>query len=281
MFAEQRRYGLDPEQVVRTKTWGQPRKWQRDAEAAGRRDLVFTCSWSDWFHGAADSWRADAWRVVRDCPNLVFQVLTKRHQRMLDCLPADWGDGYENVWLGVTAESQCFADERVPVLLSVPARVRFISAEPLLGPLDLCFLGGGQVDTPYDLRGNFWEVACENHCDFAGREDDLVPDPRQSDEDVDENGTRWVCPRCHSDSALVERDRDDPGIDWAIVGCEQLPGHKAGRFADGYESAARALVKQCRYFGVSCFHKQMPIGGRVSGDPEQWPGDLRVQEFPK
>jgi protein gp37 len=225
MFAEQRRYGLDPEVVVRTKTWGQPRKWQRDAEAAGRQDLVFTCSWSDWFHDAADPWRDEAWAVVRDCPNLIFQVLTKRAGRMLDNLPADWGDGYENVWLGVTAENQRCADLRVPMLLSVPARLRFVSAEPLLGDLDIRgFLGG--------------------YCSW-------------------------------------ESSGKGPFLDWLIVGCEQLPGHKPGRFADGYEAAARSLVVQCRTSGVPCFHKQMPIGGRVSGDPEQWPSDLRVQDFPK
>src|SRR3954453_10344582 len=57
MFRDQERYGRDPSVVVRTKTWGEPLRWQRKAEAAGRAGLVFTCSWSDWFHEDADPWR--------------------------------------------------------------------------------------------------------------------------------------------------------------------------------------------------------------------------------
>ena len=92
MFAAQRRYGLDPSVVVRTKTWGDPRKWQRAAQAGGRIERVFTCSWSDWFHKDADGWRAEAWRLVKNCPNLHFQILTKRvtalrlERRLSECL---------------------------------------------------------------------------------------------------------------------------------------------------------------------------------------------------
>src|SRR5437868_587512 len=81
MFREQRRYGRDPTQVVRTKTWNDPIKWNRQAAEAGRKDLVFTCSWSDFFHEGADEWRDEAWAVIRSCPNLIFQILTKRADR--------------------------------------------------------------------------------------------------------------------------------------------------------------------------------------------------------
>jgi len=137
MFTEQRRYGLDPTVVVKTKTWGQPRKWQREAEKTGRQDLVFVCSWSDLFHVDGDPWRDDVWKVMGECPNLIFQVLTKRPERIADCLPSDWGDGYANVWLGATTENQAMLAARLPRLLAVPATLHFISAEPLLGPLDV------------------------------------------------------------------------------------------------------------------------------------------------
>src|SRR5262245_41658448 len=68
MFTEQRRYGRDPTEVVRTKTWGDPPKWQRQAEAGDPRRRVFTCSWSDWFIEEADPWREEAWAVIRACP---------------------------------------------------------------------------------------------------------------------------------------------------------------------------------------------------------------------
>src|SRR4051794_20471332 len=96
MFREQRRYGRDPSVVVRAKdpTFYAPLRWQEPA-------LVFTCSWSDWFHEAADSWREDAWDVLRQTPHLTYQILTKRPERITELLPEDWGDGWSNVWLGV------------------------------------------------------------------------------------------------------------------------------------------------------------------------------------
>lgn len=147
MFTAQRRYGRDPEVVVRTKTWSDPIKWQREAAAKSITERVFTCSWSDWFHEAADEWRDEAWAVIKSCPNLIFQILTKRDDRIADHLPADWGAWYPNVWLGVSIENNRHV-YRADTLRTVPASVRFISAEPLLSDLpDL------------DLTGIHWLIA--------------------------------------------------------------------------------------------------------------------------
>ncbi len=174
MFRDQRRYGRDPSQVVRTKTWRDPFRWQKKAQAGDRTDLVFTCSWSDWFHKDADSWRAEAWAVVRQCPNLIFQILTKRPERIGDHLPLDWGAGYANVWLGVSMENNNYV-WRADVLRSIPARMRWICAEPLLGPLpDLNLDGIGWVVAggesgpdwrPMDLQ---WVRALRDACRRAG-----------------------------------------------------------------------------------------------------------------
>lgn len=142
MFRDQRRYGRDPEVVTRAAdaTFYAPiRKaaWKRERDAAiaeRGRHLVFTCSWSDWFHPAADDWRREAWEIVRRTPESTYQILTKRPELIADRLPQDWGDGYPNVWLGVTIENRRFV-HRADLLRMVPAAVRFISAEPLLGPL--------------------------------------------------------------------------------------------------------------------------------------------------
>lgn len=132
MFAGQRRFGLDPTVVERAaeRTFRAP--LNRNAFPAGR--MVFTCSWSDWFHPAADEWREAAWEIIRERNDLTFQVLTKRPERIADHLPADWGAGYPNVWLGVSVENRRFVD-RADLLRAVPAAVRFISAEPLIGAL--------------------------------------------------------------------------------------------------------------------------------------------------
>ncbi|MDB5311600.1 MAG: hypothetical protein JWO38_5802 [Gemmataceae bacterium] len=146
MFRQQREYGRDPGAVRRTKTWGDPVRWQRAAAKAGRTEFVFTCSWSDWFHEAADPWRDEAWAVVKRCPNLTFQVLTKRAERIADHLSSDWGNGYDNVWLGVSVERDDYAG-RADLLRPIPARVRWVCAEPLLGPLP-----------SLDLTGIHWVV---------------------------------------------------------------------------------------------------------------------------
>lgn len=148
MFREQQRYGRDPLVVLRTTqaTFNAPLRWQRGIGVGGRR-LVFTCSWSDWFHPDADAWRDEAWEVIKACPSLTFQILTKRPELIRDRLPRDWGPtGYQNVWLGVSVENRMFT-WRVAALLEAAAIVHFVSAEPLLGPVDLQpFLAPGQVE---------------------------------------------------------------------------------------------------------------------------------------
>src|SRR5882724_10939052 len=92
--------GLHAFDIVRkTKTWPDARRWQREAEVANRYDLVFTCSLSDFFIQDADEWRPEVWRIIRNTPNLIYQILTKRVELIERRLPPDWGDGYHNVWL--------------------------------------------------------------------------------------------------------------------------------------------------------------------------------------
>lgn len=131
MYREQERYGRDPRAIVRAadRTFNKPLHWNKPAK-------VFTCSWSDWFLKDADEWRGDAWAIVRQTPHLTYQILTKRPENIAERLPADWGDGYENVWLGVSVESQEY-EWRLRRLAAIPARVRFVSYEPALGPLRL------------------------------------------------------------------------------------------------------------------------------------------------
>lgn len=147
-----RRSGNEPfKGPMRTKNWTNPFRWNRAAWLNERRYLIFTCSMSDFFHEGADRWRDDAWEVIRNCPNLDWLVLTKRPENILERLPADWGTGYANVWLGVTAGCNKSLS-RVESLLEIPAALRFVSAEPLLEEIDF---------TPY-LHGIDWVITgCE------------------------------------------------------------------------------------------------------------------------
>jgi protein gp37 len=112
-------------------TWKTARQIDASAAAQGGTKIIFTCSMSDYFHQHADPWRADAWRVIRDCPHVRWLILTKRPERILDHLPHDWGDGYSNVWLGVTVGKPS-SYHRLATINQVPCCLRFISVEPLL-----------------------------------------------------------------------------------------------------------------------------------------------------
>jgi protein gp37 len=130
MFRDKKRFGQDPTKIIRSKpaTFRSSLKYKPG-------DKIFVCSWSDFFIEEADEWRDDAWDIIRKTPHLIYQILTKRPENIKDRLPHDWP--LENVWLGVTAENQDMADLRIPILLSTQAVLRFVSIEPMVGPVDL------------------------------------------------------------------------------------------------------------------------------------------------
>lgn len=132
-------WGKDaPRRFFGEKHWLEPLSWHRSAEKSGVRRRVFAFSMGDWAEDRPDlvDARDQFFEVIRLTPMLDWQLLTKR-QDFAERLPDDWGNGYPNVWLGVTAETQKRADLMIPALLRTPARVRFVSAEPLLEPLNL------------------------------------------------------------------------------------------------------------------------------------------------
>jgi protein gp37 len=174
MFRAQERYGLDPSVVVRTKTMTDPLRWQRAAERAGRKEMVFTCSWSDWFHRDADDWRDEAWAIIRQCPNLIFQILTKRAGRIASHLPPDWNSGYQNVWLGVSIEANAYS-WRLQYLRRVPAVIRFVSAEPLLEDISAIDLSGidqvivgGESGPGFRPMDHAWARSLRQRCQTLG-----------------------------------------------------------------------------------------------------------------
>jgi protein gp37 len=125
---------------TRTKTWGNPVKWNRKAEAEGDRYRVFCASLADVFdnHKSIDpSWRRELWKLIEDTPNLDWLLLTKRPQNIVKFAPERWFlNGIpENIWMGTTVENQEEADRRLPHLVQIPAKVRFLSCEPIVGPV--------------------------------------------------------------------------------------------------------------------------------------------------
>jgi protein gp37 len=117
----------NPLQVVRTKTvFNLPLKIKEPSK-------IFTCSLTDFFHPAIDSYRSEAWDIIGKCPQHTFQILTKRPERIADNLPQKYLD---NVWVGTSVGHQG-AITMVDELIKVPVSIKFLSIEPLWGPVDI------------------------------------------------------------------------------------------------------------------------------------------------
>lgn len=130
-----------PRRIYSEDHWAKPMKWQRDAPKFhtlhGRSRRVFPSVCDPFDNEAPGLQRERLWATIRATPALTWLLLTKRIGNAKSMLPADWGDGYPNVWLGATVVNQAEADRDVPKLLAAPARVRFLSIEPMLGPITL------------------------------------------------------------------------------------------------------------------------------------------------
>jgi protein gp37 len=120
--------------------WKRPAKWNRESlavvQAGGRPRRAFCASLADVFEDAPgpNEWREDVWAIIRSTPWLDWQLLTKRPERIAECLPDDWGAGWPNVWLGTSVGYRDTVD-RARILGEIPAFCRFISYEPAIGPV--------------------------------------------------------------------------------------------------------------------------------------------------
>jgi protein gp37 len=181
-----RRYGHDiwgpnkSRRVFGEKHWRDPLKWNTEpatgVRGPGLRQLVFSSSMCDWAedHPQIAAEREKLWPLIRATPNLEWQLLTKRADRIAGLLPPDWGNGYPNVWLGVSVENIDWA-WRADCLKEIPAAVRFISYEPALGPLDDLDLRGldwiiygGESGAKYREHNLDWPRAMRKKCAEAG-----------------------------------------------------------------------------------------------------------------
>ena len=166
-----------PRRFFGDKHWAEPLKWNRDAGQAGVRKRVFCASMADVFEDRHDlvEPRERLVQLIHDTPNLDWQILTKRPENVNRLSP--WFDGRNgpewprNIWLGTTCEDQQRADERIPHLLAVPAVVRFLSVEPMLGPMDLDFLRGCRgCNHPGNLLTTWNEHGRCSECDGTRHE---------------------------------------------------------------------------------------------------------------
>lgn len=271
--------------------WELPRRWNRAEErvrapdgADKKRPRVFCASLADCLdHEVPIEWLADLLQLIHETPNLDWLLLTKRPEnwgrRLMQVLAMqDWrvedrrltGRFVEqwcvdevapaNVWFGVSVEDHAWADERIPALLKIPARVRFLSVEPLLGPVEVC-------------KGS-----------FLYRPEDSEPTDEFRTSPI--TGKRQMAVRV---SKTAERL-----LHWVIVGGESGPKARPCNV-----EWVRSVLGQCKAAGVPCFVKQLgsrpdygtpfdkpggyqwPIKHPKGGDMNEWPEDLRIREMPE
>lgn len=258
------------------KHWNDPVRWNKDAGNRGVRERVFCASMADVFDkNAPKGARERLWALIKVTPNLDWLLLTKRIGNAKDMLPADWGDGYPNVWLGASIVNQMEADRDIPKLLSVPASVRFLSMEPLLGLVDLSevpigmlgaippgpsrklhwvIVGGESGPNARPMHPN-WVFSLRDQCEAAG-----VPflfkqwgewAPRsdcyhtrkdgKSYADLDPGAEKWPSIRLTENAGNGRDLKDVDGGDDAYmqrVGKKEAGRLLKGRVHDGYPSAA-------------------------------------------
>ncbi|MBQ8525813.1 MAG: DUF5131 family protein [Clostridia bacterium] len=145
-----KRYGRDTNEVVKNKSdFNLPVKKTRDGEyKLPSGCFVRVCMASDFFVEESDPWRYEAWDFIRRRPDVTFSLLTKRAHRIKECLPSDWGDGWDNVSFSVSCENQKRLEERMPYLLDIPAKHRWVSLKPFIGEVDIePYLKTGKIET--------------------------------------------------------------------------------------------------------------------------------------
>ena len=95
-------------------------------------EQIRVCMTSDFFLEEADQWRDETWKIMKQRPDVVFFLLTKRPERVKNCLPSDWGNGWENIFFNVTCENQKRADERIPIMFDLPFKHKGIMVAPFI-----------------------------------------------------------------------------------------------------------------------------------------------------
>ena len=206
-----------PRHRTSTACWKQPLKWDARAEREGRRFRVFCSSLADVFDNEVPpAWREDLFRLIGETPNLDWLLLTKRIGNVPAMVSVIPGWIPPNVWLGVTVVNQTESDRDITKLLAVPAAKRFLSMEPLLGPVDIRFAFADNRTSSCchrcGYRTNRGESACPNDGEPLG---------------------------------------GDIGIDWVIVG-----GESGAQARPMHPDWVRSLRNQCGTAGVPFFFKQ-------------------------
>ena len=130
--------GVDTDRIVPAENFDAPVERKKNGEYRIKSgQLVYLCFSTDFLLEDADPWRGRCWEIIQERSDLNFLFLTKRIERFSDCIPADWGEGYDNVIVGCTVENQHAADIRLPIFAKLPIKHKNIICQPMISEIDL------------------------------------------------------------------------------------------------------------------------------------------------
>lgn len=258
-------------------TWAQPIKWNAEAARLGIRYRVFCASLADVFDNAVPTeWRGTLWRLINATPHLDWLLLTKRIGNVTTMM-YDPEDPQPNVWIGATITSQEEADRDIPKLLAVPAAKRFLSMEPLLGPVDLTDVpmpesGHGLHEFSPIITGNALHRPARYPrlpvIDWVIVGGEIGPHARP----MDVSWARSIVQQCKAAGVpvLVKQLGAQPR-GWCAAHVHIEPEDREDLECDFYEA------NEC---SQPCHGRCAAMVSKKGSDMAEWPEDLRVREIP-
>jgi protein gp37 len=235
-----------PRQRMSEHYWNDPLRWNKKASESGVRRRVFCSSMADVFEDHPDltAPRERLWKLIDRTPFLDWMLLTKRPENMQAMTPPSWASGWPtNVWAGATAATQEWADKRCPILAEVPARVRWLSVEPMFGPIDLTKHFGAAL-------------VAQSGEPFVDNKGPAIP------------------------MRVVE---SAPLIHWVIVGGESGHGARPMKAEWVRSMIQQCKEHKVAFFFKqkgTVMAREMGCEAAKGDDPVEWPEEFKVQEFP-
>ena len=164
--------GVDTDRIVRNENFDRWTARKKNGEYKTAAGLIYLCFASDFLLEDADPWRKECWDIIRERSDCTFLFLTKRIERFLQCVPSDWGDGYDNVVVCCTVENQENADRKLSVFQKLPIKHKQITAQPLLGAINMekylngieAVVVGGESDRNARVLDYDWVLDIREQC---------------------------------------------------------------------------------------------------------------------
>lgn len=163
---------IDTSQIVQTKDFYKPIEKSKNGQYKMKAGLIYLCFSTDFLLQEADEWRKACWRMIKERQDCQFLFLTKRIERFMDCIPEDWGSGYENVIVGATIENQKNADYKLAIFQQLPIKHKCIIAQPLLENIEIekylngieLAVVGGESDRNARILNYAWVLNLRDQC---------------------------------------------------------------------------------------------------------------------